>query len=50
VTGAHSDLTVQRGTPGVDLVAAALADIRRAGVDPDLWLPGADTFGDASQP
>jgi hypothetical protein len=45
-----ASLTAQRGTPGVDLVAAALADIRRAGVDPDLWLPGADTFGDASQP
>jgi hypothetical protein len=45
-----ASLMAQRGTPGVDLVAAALADIRLAGVDPDLWLPSADSFRHASPP
>ena len=43
-----ASLTAQRGTRGVDLVAAALADLRLAGVDPDLWLPTADFFRSAS--
>lgn len=37
-------LTAQRGTGRVDLVTAALADIRLAGVDPDFWRPTADFF------
>lgn len=44
-----ASLTVHRGAPRADLVAAALADIRLAGVDPDLWLPTADCFRDANQ-
>ena len=43
-----ASLTAQRGMTPVDLVAGALADIRLAGVDPDLWLPSADAFRDAS--
>ena len=43
-------LTSHRGTPGVDRVAVALADIRLAGVDPDLWLPSADSFRHAGPP
>ena len=45
-----ASLTSHRGTPGVDPVAAALADIRLAGVDPDLWLPSADAFRHAGPP
>lgn len=45
-----ASLMARRGTPGVDLVAAALADMRLAGVDPDLWLPSADSFRHASPP
>lgn len=37
-------LIIQRATGRVDLVAAALADIRLAGVDPDLWRPTAEFF------
>lgn len=37
-------LTAHRGAGRVDLVTAALADIRLAGVDPDFWLPTADFF------
>lgn len=39
-----ASLTSHCGTPGADRVAAAIADIRSVGVDPDLWLPGADSF------
>lgn len=46
--GLAASLTARRGTPCVDLVAAALADIRLAGVDPDLWMPSADSFHDVS--
>ena len=45
-----ASLTSNRGTPTVDLVAAALADIRLAGVDPDSWLPAAGSFRHASPP
>ena len=45
-----ASLTAHRGTPGGDLVAAVLSDIRLAGVNPELWLPTADCFRDASQP
>ena len=45
-----ASLTGLRGTRPVDLVAAALADIRLAGVDPDLWQPTADFFRSASSP
>jgi hypothetical protein len=31
-------------------VAAALADIRMAGVDPDRWLPTADAFRGSNAP
>jgi hypothetical protein len=37
-------LTAPHSTPDHDPVAAALADIRRAGVDPDRWLPVPDAF------
>jgi len=43
-----ASLTARRATPHVDPVAAALADIRLAGVDPDRWLPSPDAFRDAS--
>jgi hypothetical protein len=43
-----ASLTARRNTQPVDLVAAALADIRLAGVDPDLWLPTAAFFRSAS--
>ena len=45
-----ASLTARRGTPGVDPVAAALADIRTAGVDPDRWLPTANAFRGSNQP
>ncbi len=45
-----ASLMARRDTPGVDLVAEALADLRLAGVDPDLWLPGAGCFRHASAP
>jgi hypothetical protein len=42
-----ASLTAPRTTPGVDPVAAALDDIRRAGVDPVRWL-APDDFGGSS--
>lgn len=39
-----NSLTAQRGAEHVDLVTAALAEIRLAGVDPDFWLPTAEFF------
>ena len=45
-----ASLTAQRATPREDPVAAALADIRLAGVDPERWLPNADAFRDESLP
>ena len=43
-----TSLTARCATRSEDPVAAALADIRVAGVDPDRWLPNADTFRDLS--
>lgn len=37
-------LIIQRSKGCVDLVTATFADIRLAGVDPDLWAPTADFF------
>jgi len=37
-------LTTRRGTGRGELVTAALADLRLAGVDPDLWRPTAEFF------
>jgi hypothetical protein len=45
-----ASLTAPRPTPGADPVAAALADIRMAGVDPDRWLPTADAFRGSNAP
>jgi hypothetical protein len=45
-----ASLTARRSTPRADPVAAALADIRLAGVDTHHWLPSADAFRDASPP
>ncbi len=42
-------LTTQRGLGHGDLVTVALADIRLAGVNPDLWLPTADFFRSEGQ-
>ena len=41
-------LAARLATNGADPVAAALADIRRAGVDPDRWLPSAGAFRNKS--
>lgn len=43
-----ASLTSRPAAPGVDPVTAALADIRRAGVDPDRWLPSAAAFRNGS--
>jgi hypothetical protein len=43
-----ASLTAHGGLPREELVAAALADIRLAGIDPDLWQPAGDPFRDAS--
>jgi hypothetical protein len=43
-----ASLIAHRATAPSDRVAAALAEIRLAGVDPELWLPSADAFGDVS--
>jgi hypothetical protein len=45
-----ASLTARRATPYEDPVAAALADIRLAGVDPERWLPSADAFRDERPP
>ncbi len=45
-----ASLTARRATPCEDPVAAALADLRLAGVDPERWLPSADAFRDESPP
>jgi hypothetical protein len=45
-----ASLSARRATPQVDPVTAALADIRRAGVDPDRWLPSANAFRMATPP
>jgi hypothetical protein len=45
-----ASLTARRAAPSLDPVAAALAYIRLAGVDPDRWLASADAFHDASPP
>lgn len=45
-----ASLTAHRDTPGVDPVAAALADMRAVGVDPDCWLPTADAFLSSNPP
>jgi hypothetical protein len=37
-------LLAARATPGLDPVATAFADLRRAGVDPDRWDPDGDVF------
>jgi hypothetical protein len=42
-------LTAQRGMGRIDLVTAALADIRLAGIDPDLWLPTPGFFRSESR-
>ena len=39
-------LTAHLGMPRDQLVAAILADIRAAGIDPDLWQPIGDPFRD----
>ena len=39
-----ASLTSRRVAPDEDPVAAALADIRLAGVDPERWVPDADAF------
>jgi hypothetical protein len=39
-----ASLTARRLTSCADSVAAALSDIRLAGVDPDRWLPSKDAF------
>ncbi len=41
-------LTARRGAPGEHVVAAVLDDLRGAGVDPEQWLPSAETFRDGS--
>jgi len=43
-----TSLTVGRATSNEDPVAAALINIRLAGVDPERWLPNADAFRDES--
>ena len=43
-----TSLAVRRTSSTADSVAAALADIRLAGVDPECWLPNADAFRDES--
>jgi murein endopeptidase len=43
-----ASLTKRRRTPGNQRVAAALDDLRRIGIDPELWLPNADAFLDGS--
>lgn len=45
-----ASLTARRATPCEDLVAAALADLRLAGIDPVRWLPSADAFRDVRPP
>jgi hypothetical protein len=39
-----ASLTAPRATTGLDPVATAFADLRRAGVDPDRWEPDGDIF------
>jgi hypothetical protein len=43
-----TSLTTHHNLPGVDCVAAALEDLRQAGVDPERWLLTADSFIPAS--
>jgi len=45
-----NSLTLRQSMPTEDRVAAALADIRMAGVDPDSWQPSADIFHDENPP
>ena len=45
-----ASLMARRATPCEDPVAAALADIRLHGVDPERWVPNADAFRDESPP
>jgi hypothetical protein len=42
-----ASLTTHRCMQRDDVVAAALAEIRLAGIDPDLWRPTGDAFRDA---
>jgi len=42
-----ASLTAARATADGDPVAAALADLRLAGIDPDRWLPTADGLDDS---
>jgi hypothetical protein len=45
-----ASLTPRRATAGQDPVAIALADLRRAGVDTDRWVPDGDIFQRAIPP
>lgn len=45
-----TSLAASRATRAANPVAAALADIRAAGVDPENWLPSADAFRAESLP